>query len=183
MTTTLCFVGARRGNVFMNELLAAVAHEVEEAGMPTELAFDSLPEGEGRAYVLIPHEYYECVRDEHWPTRAQLARTIAFCTEQPGTHWFDLGAMYARSAGAVVDIYKGCGSRPRAEGDSRRALPARLHELLGSLGARRERRAAGRRPPPGRRQRASSPRPRRLRGNAVAASHPAPDPAREPEDE
>ncbi len=107
MTTTLCFVGARRGNVFMNELLAAVAHEVEEAGMPTELAFDSLPESEGRAYVLIPHEYYECVRDEHWPTRAQLARTIAFCTEQPGTHWFDLGAMYGRSAGAVVDIYKG----------------------------------------------------------------------------
>ena len=29
------------------------------------------------------------------------------CTEQPGTHWFDLGAKYARSAGAVVDIYKG----------------------------------------------------------------------------
>ncbi len=25
MTPTLCFVGARRGNVFMNELLAAVA--------------------------------------------------------------------------------------------------------------------------------------------------------------
>ena len=107
VTTTLCFVGARRGNVFMNELLAAVAHEVEEAGMPTELAFDSLPDSDGRAYVLIPHEYYECVRDEHWPTRAQLARTVAFCTEQPGTHWFDLGAMYGRSAGAVVDIYKG----------------------------------------------------------------------------
>ncbi len=91
----------------MNELLAAVAHEVEAAGMPTELAFDSLPEGGSRAYVLVPHEYYECVRDEHWPTRAQLARTVALCTEQPGTHWFDLGAKYGRSAGAVVDIYKG----------------------------------------------------------------------------
>jgi hypothetical protein len=107
VTTTLCFVGARRGNAFMNELLAAIAHEVEEVGMATKLAFDSLPEGEGRAYVLVPHEYYECVRDEHWPSRAQLARTVALCTEQPGTHWFDLGAKYARSAGAVFDIYKG----------------------------------------------------------------------------
>ena len=39
------------------------------------------------------------------PTRAQLGRTIAFCTEQPGTHWFELTRAYAASAGAVVDIY------------------------------------------------------------------------------
>jgi hypothetical protein len=91
----------------MNELLAAVAHEVDAAGMPTALAFDTLPEGDGRAYVLIPHEYYACVREELWPTRRQLGRTIAFCTEQPGTHWFDLGALHGRSAGAVVDIYRG----------------------------------------------------------------------------
>ncbi|MBA3401536.1 MAG: hypothetical protein H0U05_06050, partial [Actinobacteria bacterium] len=52
MTATLCFVGARRGNAFMNELLAAVAHEVEAAGMPTELVFDALPEdGGSRVYV------------------------------------------------------------------------------------------------------------------------------------
>ena len=107
MTTTLCFVGARRGNAFMNELLAAVAHEVEAVGMRTELAFDALPDGDGRAYVLIPHEYYACVREERWPTRAQLARTIAFCTEQPGTQWFDLAAKHARSARAVLDIYRG----------------------------------------------------------------------------
>ena len=105
MTTTLCFVGARRGNAFMNELLAAVAHEVELAGMPTELAFDALPEDGSYVYVLIPHEYYECVREELHPTRAQLGRTIAFCTEQPGTHWFDLTRSHAASAGAAVDIY------------------------------------------------------------------------------
>ncbi len=78
MTATLCFVGARRGNAFMNELLAVVAHEAEEAGMRTELAFDELPEGDSRVYVLVPHEYYACVRAEHHPTRAQLGRTIAF---------------------------------------------------------------------------------------------------------
>ena len=89
----------------MNELLAAVAHEVEAAGMPTELAFDTLPEDGSRVYVLVPHEYYVCVREEHHPTRAQLGRTIAFCTEQPGTHWFDLTRAHAATAGAVVDIY------------------------------------------------------------------------------
>ncbi len=55
--------------------------------------------------MLIPHEYYECVREELHPTRAQLGRTIAFCTEQPGTHWFDLTRAHAASAGAAVDIY------------------------------------------------------------------------------
>lgn len=92
----------------MNELLAAVAHEVEAAGMPTELVFDALPEdGGSRVYVLIPHEYYECVREGLHPTRAQMGRTIAFCTEQPGTHWFDLTRAHAASAGATVDIYPG----------------------------------------------------------------------------
>ncbi len=103
--TTLCFVGARRGNAFMNELLAAIAHEVEAAGMPTELALDALPEDSSCVYVLIPHEYYACVREELHPTRAQLGRTIAFCTEQPGTHWFELTRAHAASAGAAVDIY------------------------------------------------------------------------------
>ncbi len=46
-----------------------------------------------------------CVRDELHPTRAQLGRTIAFCTEQPGTHWFELTRAHAASAGGVVDIY------------------------------------------------------------------------------
>ena len=139
VTTTLCFVGARRGNAFMNELLAAVAHEVEAAGMPTELAFDALPEDSSYVYVLIPHEYYECVREELHPTRAQLGRTIAFCTEQPGTHWFDLTRAHAASAGAAVDIYPDAVRALARAGCRRRALPARLQRLLGSLGSGRER--------------------------------------------
>ena len=30
--------------------------------MPMDLAFDELPEGDSRIYVLIPHEYYACAR-------------------------------------------------------------------------------------------------------------------------
>jgi len=101
---TLCFVGTTHGNAFMNELLAAVAHEVEAAGVRTEVVVDTAPVGDSHVYVLIPHEYFACVRDELHPTRAQLARTIAFCTEQPETPWFEVSEAHARQAGAVVDI-------------------------------------------------------------------------------
>jgi len=101
---TLCFVGTTRGNAFMNELLAAVAHEVEAAGVRTEVVVDAAPVGDSYVYVLIPHEYFACVHDELHPTKAQLARTIAFCTEQPETPWFEVGEAHARQAGAVVDI-------------------------------------------------------------------------------
>jgi hypothetical protein len=101
---TLCFVGASRGNVFMNELLAAVAHEVAAAGAPTEVVLDAPPPGGSRVYVFVPHEYYATVGKESHPTPEQLARTIAFCTEQPGTPWFEVSESHARFAGAIVDI-------------------------------------------------------------------------------
>ena len=91
----------------MNELLAAVAHEVAALGMRTEVVLDEFPEDGARAYVVIPHEYFACVDEELHPTSEQLGRTIAFCTEQPGTYWFDLSASHARRAGAAVDIYAG----------------------------------------------------------------------------
>ena len=50
---TLCFVGARRGNAFMNELLEAVAHEVWALGMKTEIVLDAFPDLDSRVYVLI----------------------------------------------------------------------------------------------------------------------------------
>jgi hypothetical protein len=114
--TTLCFVGAERGNAFMNELLAAVAHEVSELGMRTEVTFDAFPEEGSLAYVVIPHEYFACVDESLQPSKQQLGRTIAFCTEQPGTHWFELSASHARSAGAAVDIYSGAARELRRRG-------------------------------------------------------------------
>jgi Glycosyl transferase family 2/Glycosyl transferases group 1 len=104
---TLCFVGTTRGNAFMNELLGAVAHEVAAAGMRTEVVLDTPPLDDSRVYVLVPHEYFATVPEERHPTDGQLARTIAFCTEQPGTPWFDVGEAHARRAAAVVDINRG----------------------------------------------------------------------------
>ena len=68
----------------MNELLAAVAHEVAALGVPTEVVLDAFPEDDRAAYVIVPHEYFACVDAALHPTREQLARTIAFCIEQPG---------------------------------------------------------------------------------------------------
>ena len=172
MTTTLCFVGARRGNAFMNELLAAVAHEVEAAGMPTELALDALPGDGSYVYVLVPHEYYVCVREEDHPTRAQLGRTIAFCTEQPGTHWFDLTRAHAASVGAAVDIY------PDAVRELERHGVGAEHFQLGYSGFwdrwnRDESRTSRRRAPPRSGQPAPAARARRLRRDPLAPSHPA----------
>jgi len=123
--TTLCFVGAERGNAFMNELLAAVAHEVAATGMRTEVTFDAFPEDRSLAYVVIPHEYFACVDEGLHPSKAQLGRTIAFCTEQPGTWWFELSASHARRAGAAVDIY------PRAARELRRRGVRAEHFRLG----------------------------------------------------
>ena len=121
---TLCFVGAERGNAFMNELLATVAHEVAGLGIRTEVALDAFPE-DGSAYVVIPHEYFVCVDESLHPSKKQLGRTISFCTEQPGTYWFELAASHARRAGAAVDIY------PRAVRELRRRGVRAEHFRLG----------------------------------------------------
>ena len=100
----LIFVGTRRGNSFMNELLDAVAFEVAQLGVTVERALDRFPEAEGGVYVVIPHEFFATAPRSAHPDDAQLRRTIAFCVEQPGTPWFDLTVARARTAAAAVDI-------------------------------------------------------------------------------
>ena len=104
---TLCFVGASRGNHFMNELLGAVAHSVRAEGVEASLVLDAVPPAdESTVYVLIPHEYFVCAPAAGHPTGEQLARTISFCVEQPGTPWFDVSCRHAARTAAVVDIQR-----------------------------------------------------------------------------
>jgi hypothetical protein len=112
----LCFVGARRGNAFMNELLEAVAYEVGALGVRTEVVRDAFPEEEGLTYVIVPHEYFACAPAGSHPTSAQLARTIGFCTEQPGTPWFETSVTYTRRLRAAVDIQPASVSELRRRG-------------------------------------------------------------------
>lgn len=89
----------------MTELLAAVASEVRALGAPVTQVADHFPDSApDTAYVYVPHEYAALAPADGTPTAAQRARSIALCTEQPGTTWFDLSARHAAVAGAAVDI-------------------------------------------------------------------------------
>ncbi|MDQ4047825.1 MAG: glycosyltransferase [Actinomycetota bacterium] len=103
--TSLCFVTASAGNHFMKELLAAVASEASALGAAVTHVADHFPDPyPDTAYVYVPHEYAALAPADGMPTHVQRSRSIALCTEQPGTTWFDLSAAHAAAAGAVLDI-------------------------------------------------------------------------------
>src|SRR5664280_344906 len=81
-----CFVSTRRGSRFMTELLAAISAATAAAGHTTELVFDEFPPlREECVYVVIPHEFQAWGDPSGFPDARQRARTIALCTETPGT--------------------------------------------------------------------------------------------------
>lgn len=112
--TTLCFVGASRGNHFINELLSAVAHSVRAEGVEASVVMDAFSPSEeatvraddSTVYVVIPHEYFVLAPPDLHPTSAQLARTISLCVEQPGTTWFEVSRRHAARTAAVMDIQR-----------------------------------------------------------------------------
>ena len=56
------------------------------------------------AYLFVPHEYLPLTMQGSHPSSAQLQRSIALCTEQPGTAWFEDAAAVAASAAGAIDI-------------------------------------------------------------------------------
>lgn len=93
------------GNIFMREILEAIAFEARAAGVDAETVDDVFPELEAdMAYVVIPHEYFAVVPRQTWPSQEQLSRTIALTVEHPGTPWFDLSEVQARRCAVVFDI-------------------------------------------------------------------------------
>ncbi len=92
-------------NVFFDELLAALESELRVQGVETERATDHFPTlRDDTAYLFVPHEYVPLTLPDAHPSADQLRRSVALCTEQPGTHWFDEAAAVAERAGAVIDI-------------------------------------------------------------------------------
>ena len=100
-----CFVSTRRGSHFMTELLAAISAATMEAGHTTELVFDELPPlRDELVYVVIPHELRAHGNPSGFPDARQRARTIALCTENPGTPWFDQTLNLVAELAAAVSI-------------------------------------------------------------------------------
>ena len=100
-----CFVSTRRGSHFMTELLSAVSAATASAGHTVELAFDRFPPlADGCVYVAIPHEFQAWGARDGFPEAAQRERTIALCTENPGTEWFEHTYQLVPQFAAAVSI-------------------------------------------------------------------------------
>ncbi|HTZ85665.1 MAG TPA: hypothetical protein VMB05_03265 [Solirubrobacteraceae bacterium] len=105
MKPTACFVSASRQNVFFGELQDALAETLAAEGIEVTHAVDCFPSlREGLAYVFVPHELLPFIMPDARPNAEQLRRSVAICTEQPGTHWFDETAQVAAQVAAALDI-------------------------------------------------------------------------------
>lgn len=152
----LVFVSARGQNLYFSELADALRHELEALGVGTSASIGELPPpSEGSAAVIVgPHEFAALGPPARRLTGSQLQRTVAICTEQPGTPWHERGARIAGLAGIAFDINER-GVRALREGGVRaerlqlgyteRWLPPTEHErdvdvcFLGGVTPRRER--------------------------------------------
>lgn len=101
----ICLVQASGQNAFFAEMLEAIGEALRGAGVRVETAFDFFPApAEDLVFLFVPHEYQPLTFPDAHPTPAHLERSIALCTEQPGTIWFDQAAEIAKRAGAAIDI-------------------------------------------------------------------------------
>jgi hypothetical protein len=125
-----CFVSTRRGSRFMTELLAALSDACSNAGHSVEFAFDAFPPSDGETvYVAIPHEFHAHGDPAGFPDARKRARTIALCTENPGTPWFDQTLDLVTEFAAAVSI-----NRSSAAELERRGVPC-AHIQLGYVPA------------------------------------------------
>src|ERR1700688_3555498 len=100
-----CFVSPRRGSHFMTELLSAISAATAAAGHHVELVFDEFPpHSDECVYVVVPHEFHAWGNPDGFPDRWQRARTIALCTENPGTEWFEATSQLVPEFAAAVSI-------------------------------------------------------------------------------
>jgi hypothetical protein len=113
----VCFVSTRRGSHFMTELLSAVSAATVSAGHTVELAFDRFPPlADGCVYVVIPHEFNAWGDPGGFPDAAQRERTIALCTENPGTEWFEHTYQLVPQFAAAVSINRSSAAELRSRG-------------------------------------------------------------------
>jgi hypothetical protein len=112
-----CFVSTRRGSHFMTELLSAIATAVTAAGHTAELVFDEFPQFEDEVvYVAIPHEFHAWGSPSGFPDARQRTRTIALCTENPGTEWFEATYQLVAEFGVAVSINRSSAAELRRRG-------------------------------------------------------------------
>jgi hypothetical protein len=112
-----CFVSTNRGSHFMTELLSAISMATAAAGHSVELAFDEFPPLRDECvYVVVPHEFDAWGSASGLPDAQQRARTIALCTENPGTPWFEETFRLAPRFGAAASLNRSSAAELRRRG-------------------------------------------------------------------
>ena len=110
-------MSTRRGSYFMTELLAAISAATAEAGHTVELVFDEFPPVRDECvYVVVPHEFQAWGSPQGFPDEWQRARTIALCTENPGTEWFEQTFQIVVDFAAAVSINRSSAAELRRRG-------------------------------------------------------------------
>jgi len=123
----LRFVSTGGSNFFMMELLELVAAAARDLGADAELAPDFSADAPDVVFVVIPHEYYATAPEGTHPDAGRLARTIALCTEQPGTVWFEQAVDRLAPMGGVMDIQTVGVAELRRRGLAPEHLPLGYH--------------------------------------------------------
>ncbi len=101
----VCIVSASGQNVFFAELLEAFADGLVGRGVEVEYSVDCFPRAaDDLVCLFVPHEFMPLTHPDAHPTRPQLKRSVAICTEQPGTTWFEGALAVAGQCGAAIDI-------------------------------------------------------------------------------
>jgi hypothetical protein len=109
----------------MTEMLAAISDATAAAGHTTELVLDRFPPlRDDCVYVVIPHEFHAWGDRSAFPDHRQRARTVALCTENPGTEWFEATCQLAPELAAAVSI-----NRSSAAELQRRGIPCEHLQL------------------------------------------------------
>jgi hypothetical protein len=112
-----CFVSTRRGSHFMTELLSALSAEAAAAGHSVCFAFDEFPAPlDDDVYVVVPHEFQAWCTPGAFPNARQRSRTIALCTENAGTEWFDATCRLVPEFGAAISINRSSAAELRRRG-------------------------------------------------------------------
>ena len=117
---------AGSGNAFMTDIAEWVVEASTQAGRAARLVDDGSAPDDASAvnFVVAPHEFY-LLSDFDDRTIHRAARiSVPICTEQPGTPWFELGLVTARTSPLVLDINAhGAAALPRRRGHGRAPAP------------------------------------------------------------
>lgn len=97
---------AADGNAFMHDIAGWLAEAVGLDGRTAEVVADGrLPdEGPSVDLVVAPHEFFPLGGWSDREVDAAVRSSIPVCTEQPGTPWFEISALYAERSPLALDI-------------------------------------------------------------------------------